>query len=95
MPFRLRFDRRFLQQLDALPGDLRSVARQQVKRLADEPRPASAKELDGHPGYLRVWLPRGHRLVWQVIEEEGVIDLLYVVPKSPDLYEKLGLGREK
>jgi hypothetical protein len=38
-------------------------------------------------------LPRGHRLVWQVLEEESVVDLLYVGPKSADLYARLGLGR--
>jgi hypothetical protein len=30
-----------------------------------------------------------------VLEEEGVLDLVYVGPKSPDLYEKLRLGRQK
>jgi mRNA-degrading endonuclease RelE of RelBE toxin-antitoxin system len=94
MPYRLNLDRRFLQQLAALPGDVRSVAREQVKRLADDPRPAGSKELDEHPGYHRVWLPRGHRLVWQVLEDEELIALLYVGPKSPDLYERLGLGRK-
>ena len=95
MPYQLRFDRRFLQQVEALPGDVRSVARQQVKSLSMVPRPAAAKELDEHRGYYRMWLPRGHRLVWQVLEEEQVVDLLYIGPKSPDLYARLGLGREK
>ena len=95
MAYRLRFDRRLLQQMEALPGDVRTVARQQVKSLAGAPRPAGAKELDEHPGYYRLWLPRGHRLVWQVLDAEGIIDVLYVGPKSPDLYERLGLGREK
>jgi mRNA-degrading endonuclease RelE of RelBE toxin-antitoxin system len=95
MAYRLRLDRRFLQQLEALPGDVRSVARQQTKLLAENPRPTGSKELDEHPGYFRLWLPRGHRLVWQVLEGEEVVSLLYVGPKSADLYERLGLGREK
>ena len=40
-----------------------------------------------------MWLPRNHRLVWRILEDEQVINLLYVGPKSPDLYEQLGLGR--
>jgi mRNA-degrading endonuclease RelE of RelBE toxin-antitoxin system len=95
MPYRIKIDRQFLQQLEALPGDVRSVARRQVKLLADQPRPSGSKELDQHPGAFRVWLPRGHRLVRRVLEVEAAIDLLYVGPKSPDLYEKLGLGRNK
>jgi mRNA-degrading endonuclease RelE of RelBE toxin-antitoxin system len=93
MGYRLRYDRRFMHQLEALPGDVRSVARRQVKALADNPRPPRVKELDEHPGYYRLWLPRGCRLVYRVIDDEQVVDLLYVGPKSPNLYEQLGLGR--
>ena len=66
-----------------------------IHQLADAPRLARAKELDDHPNYYRVWLPRSHRLVWNVLDDDQVVDLLYIGPKSPDLYEKLGLGREQ
>lgn len=94
MTYRLRYDRHFMGQLELLPGDVRSIARQEIKYLVTEPRPIRAKELDEHPGYYRLWLPRGYRLVWQISEDESVIDLLYIGPKSPDLYERLGLGRQ-
>jgi mRNA-degrading endonuclease RelE of RelBE toxin-antitoxin system len=94
MSYRLRYDRRFLRQLESLPGDVRSVARQQIKILAETPRPPRAKELDEHPNFYRLWLPREHRLVWQVIEDEAVVDLVYVGLKLPDLYQKLGLDRQ-
>jgi hypothetical protein len=61
--------------------------------LTETPRPTRAKELDEQPGYYRLWLPREHRLVWQVLDEEEIVDLLYVGPKSPDLYQRLGLER--
>ena len=93
MGYRLRYDRVFMQQLMALPGDVRSIARRTVAALAETPRPARAKELDEHPGYYRLWLPREYRLVWQVLDEEEIVDLLYVGPKSPDLYQRLGLER--
>jgi len=94
MGYRLRYDRRFMRLLEALPGDVRSIARRQVKALANEPYPPGAKELDEHPGYYRLWLPRGIRLVYEVREDEQIVDLLYVGPKSADLYEKLRLGRQ-
>jgi mRNA-degrading endonuclease RelE of RelBE toxin-antitoxin system len=94
MSYKLRYDRRFMRHLKALPGDVRSVAHRQVKALTDNPRPTQAKELDDHPSYYRLWLPRGCRLVWQVLEVEQVVDLLYIGPKSPHLYEQLGLGRK-
>lgn len=90
--YRLRYDRRFLQMLADLPGDVRTVARQTIKGLAMAPRPAASKELADHPGYYRLWLPRNHRLVWQVLEDEQIVDLMYVGPKADDLYERLGVG---
>ncbi len=93
MTYHLRYDREFMRQLEGLPGDIRSMARRQVKELADVPCPSRAKELEEHPGYYRLWLPRDYRLVWQVLEDEQVVELLYVGLKLPDLYERLGLGR--
>lgn len=95
MAYRLRYDREFWRQLERLPGDIRNLARQTIRALADHPRPSQAKELDGHPGYFRLWLSREYRLVWQVLEEELIVDLFYVGKKLPDLYERLGLGRKQ
>jgi len=53
MAYRLRYDRGFMQQLAALPGDVRSIARRAVLDLAETPRPTRAKELDEHRGYYR------------------------------------------
>ncbi len=93
MTYRLRYNRRFTHMLDLLPGDVRAQARQAIQDLTNQPCPLSAKELDGHPGYWRIWLPRNHRLIWRVLEEEQIVNLLYVGPKPPDLYEQLGLGK--
>ncbi len=54
MSYRLRYDRRFMRQLEALPGDVRAITRQQVKALSDNPRPPRTKELDDHLGYYRL-----------------------------------------
>jgi mRNA-degrading endonuclease RelE of RelBE toxin-antitoxin system len=91
--YRLRFDRAILRQLDALPPHVRAVARRRVARLADHPRPLDATELATHPSYYRIWLPRGHRLVYRVLDGEEIVLLLYLDPKTPGLYEQLGLGR--
>jgi len=93
--YRLRYDREFWRQLERLPGDIRNLARQKIRALADQPHPAQAKELDEHPGYFRLWLPRDYRLIWQVSDEERIVDLFYVGQKLPDLYERLGLGRKR
>jgi predicted RNase H-like HicB family nuclease len=79
--------------LDSLPGDVRAHARQVIRDLTNQPRPQSAKDLEDHPGYWRIWLPRNHRLIWRVLEEEQLVNLLYIGPKPSDLYEQLGLGK--
>ena len=91
--YRLWYNRRFTHMLDSLPGDVRAQARQVIRDLTNQPRPQSAKELEDHPGYWRIWLPRNHRLIWRVLEEEQLVNLLYVGPKPPGLYEQLGLGK--
>lgn len=93
MGYRLRYDRRLLRQLEDLPADVRSIARRQISSLANDPLPSGAKELDRHPGYYRLRLPRNHRLVYEVVEDVQIVDILYLSPKPPDLYEQLGLGR--
>jgi mRNA-degrading endonuclease RelE of RelBE toxin-antitoxin system len=95
MSYRLRYDRDLLRQIQALPGDLRGVARRMIGALAQNPYPPAAKELDEHPGYYRLWLPRNHRLVYTVLADEQVVDILYLGPKPPDLYTRLGLSRQK
>lgn len=94
MSYRLRFDKQFMRRLETLPGDIRSLARKQIQALAQSPRPAQTKELDDHPTFYRLRLPRHHRLVYQVLDEEQIIDLLYIGLKSADLYDTLGLGRQ-
>lgn len=42
MPYRLRFDRRFRRHLNALPGDVRGIARKVIQQLAQAPRPGRA-----------------------------------------------------
>jgi hypothetical protein len=60
--YQLRYSTDFLRLLHKLPGDIRAVANQKVKLLVANPLSTQAKELDGHPGYYRLWLPRSHRL---------------------------------
>ena len=63
MAYRLRFDKRFRRHLEALPGDVRGIARKVIHQLSDNPVSVRAKELDDHPGIYRLWLPRNYRLV--------------------------------
>ncbi|MBI2976642.1 MAG: hypothetical protein HYY33_06790 [Chloroflexi bacterium] len=95
MPYRLLITRDIKEQLRGLPGNIKAVARQQIAGLADDPRPSQSRELAGHNGHYRLHLGPQYRLVWQVIESEKIVEIEYVGPKPPGLYEKLGLARPK
>jgi len=93
MSYRLSISRDIKQQIEDLPGNIRAMARQRIAGLVDDPRPSDSKELMGHAGHFRLWLSAKYRLVWQMIEEDKLIEIEYVGPKAPELYEKLGLKR--
>ncbi len=93
MTYQVRLSRAIRQRLHDLPGNTRNIAQNRILSLAEQPRPQDAKELEGHPGYYRVWIATRFHLVWQVIDEEMIVDILYVGPKLPDLYDRLGLTR--
>lgn len=95
MTYRVRLSKQIQRQMARLPGNIRSQTKDRILALRDVPRPHDARELTGHPGFFRIWLDRNFRLVWQVDDEAELVDVLYVGPKSDDLYDALGLGRSQ
>ena len=93
MTYQVRLSKAIRQRLRDLPGNVRNIARDRIISLAEQPRPQDAKELENHSNYYRVWIGNRFRLVWQVIDEEMLVDILYVGVKLPDLYDRLGLAR--
>jgi mRNA-degrading endonuclease RelE of RelBE toxin-antitoxin system len=92
MSYNIVFNKAVANQLKRLPGYVKAIARQQIAALSDQPRLPQSQELDGHPGYFRVWLSSNYRLVWQVDDEMQTVRIRYVGPKTPDLYRTLGLS---
>jgi mRNA interferase RelE/StbE len=93
MPYRLIVTQDIKKQLRELPGNIRAIARQHIASLLIDPRPPRSKELEGHAGHYRLHLGVKYRLVWLVNDEDEFVELEYVGPKSPDLYQMLGLAR--
>jgi mRNA-degrading endonuclease RelE of RelBE toxin-antitoxin system len=93
MAYRIAFSREVRRQIGDLPGHIKTLAKQEIAGLSDNPRPPHGKELTGHPAYFRLWLGRDYRLVWHVLDDEQMVEIEYVGHKTPDLYERLGLAR--
>ena len=93
MAYRIIITQDIKKQIADLPGHIKAIARQQIARLASEPRPPRSKELEGHLGHYRLHLSNDYRLVWLVSDEDQFVEIEYVGFKIPDLYSQLGLGR--
>ena len=95
MQYQIVLSKLVRQQLQNLPGHIKPIAKRAIANLGEQPRPEQAKELVGHPNFYRLWLTAKFRLVWNVRDEEGVVEIEYVGPKAPELYAYLGLGRSE
>ncbi|MCL5995755.1 MAG: hypothetical protein M1546_06825 [Chloroflexi bacterium] len=93
MSYRIVLTRDIQKQFKELPGHVKPIARQAIAGLIDNPRPSRAKELLGHPQHFRLHIAGKYRLVWLVKEEEQLIEIEYLGPKTPDLYDLLNLAR--
>ncbi len=93
MAYRILITRDIKKQIQELPGNIKATARKRIAGLAENPRPSESKELEGHAGYFRLWLGAKYRLVWQIDEDQKSVEIDYVGPKAPDLYDKLNLSR--
>jgi mRNA-degrading endonuclease RelE of RelBE toxin-antitoxin system len=93
MAYRIAFSRQVRRQIGDLPGHMKPLAKQEIANLSENPRPDRSKELRGHHTHFRLWLGRDYRLVWRVLDEEQMVEIEYVGPKTPELYDRLGLAR--
>jgi len=65
MLYRIRLSAEASRELSHLPGHVRQRFRTIISSLADNPRPAEARELRGLPGAYRIRIDR-FRLVYEV-----------------------------
>jgi len=95
MFYRIVFSKAVRKQIQNLPAHVKAVAKQEIANLSENPRPGPDKELTGHPDYYRIWILTDYRLVWHVIDDEQAVEIEYAGPKTPNLYEYLGLARPR
>lgn len=89
MSYRLRITKEAEKEINHLPGHIRQRARRLVRSLADNPRPAKAKELRDLPGRYRIRL-NGWRIIYHLDDENLTILVLRVRRKTgPETYQDL------
>jgi mRNA-degrading endonuclease RelE of RelBE toxin-antitoxin system len=93
MTYRIVISSDIKRQLQTLPGHIKPIARQCIAGLSANPRPPRSKELAGHSGHYRLHIATSYRLVWLVDDGDSYVEIEYVGPKTPDLYNTLGLAR--
>jgi mRNA-degrading endonuclease RelE of RelBE toxin-antitoxin system len=93
MTYRIVISSDIKRQIQTLPGHIKPVARQRIAGLSTNPRPSRSKELAGHSGHYRLHIVTSYRLVWLVNDDERYVEIEYIGPKTPELYDTLGLAR--
>jgi mRNA interferase RelE/StbE len=88
--YRIEIEPAARQEIRALPGYVRAQAEALIDALADDPRPARAKELQGKPGIYRLWLAGRWRIVYEINEDPPVIFILRVRRKERIDYPSAG-----
>jgi mRNA-degrading endonuclease RelE of RelBE toxin-antitoxin system len=77
------------KEVKSLPGHVRAQARQLIRTLSEEPRPARAKELRGKPNLYRIWLAGYWRIVYRVEDDLQLIQIIRVRRKEEIDYENV------
>lgn len=77
------------KEVSALPGHVRTQARQQFRNLATNPRPHGAKELRGKPGIYRLWLAGRWRIAYTVDDDTQTVTILRIRRKEDIDYAAL------
>ncbi|MBE9507673.1 MAG: type II toxin-antitoxin system RelE/ParE family toxin [Chloroflexi bacterium] len=89
MGYRIEVSPEVRKEIKALPGHVRTQARQLVRALGESPRPSRAKELRGKPNIYRIWLAGCWRIAYEVDDELQRIRVLRVRRKEGMDYESL------
>lgn len=77
------------KEIQALPGHVRAQARQLIRALGEDPRPARSKELRDKPDVYRIWLAKRWRIVYAIDDDLERILILRVRRKEQIDYESV------
>ena len=89
MSYRIEIRPSAQKEVIALPGHVRAQARQLIRAIGENPRPARAKELRDRPSIYRIWLAGRWRVVYEVDDDLEVVLILRVRLKEAIDYERL------
>jgi mRNA interferase RelE/StbE len=82
--YQLEFSPSARQEIRALPGHVRAQAIKLLDELAENPRPARAKQLRNHENIFRIWLAGRWRIVYAV-DDEIITVLVLRVRRKEDI----------
>ena len=101
MTFRLLLDKKQAQQFyDHLPVKSRTVVREHLLRLADDPYPGKGGDkeqltVDGNNRYYRLHIGRSLTAIYTIDEDEGEVHVLSImtIEQAHKKYGRLGKRR--
>jgi mRNA interferase RelE/StbE len=86
MAYIIQFLPTALRELEELPAKIKAQVGRRIAALADDPRPATAKMLQGRHGYYRI--RSGDYRVIYMIEDDVLVVLVVKVGHRREVYRK-------
>jgi mRNA interferase RelE/StbE len=88
MQYRIEFTPKARMEFDGLPRHVRRRIARWVELLADDPRRAGTKQLEGRPELRRVHASKDYVIVYTVRQRE-ILVLIVRVAHRKDVYRRL------
>lgn len=94
MTYELEFHVKALKEFKALPGNIREQFKSKLAERLEEPR-VPASKLSGHSNRYKIKLKRPPlRMVYEVIDDRVVVQVLAVGKRERNLVYKTAAGRK-
>ena len=89
MPYRIDISPSAQKEIKSLRGYVHAQAVKLIDSLAENPRPARAKELREKRNIYRIWLAAKWRIVYEIEDEFQIVIVMRVRRKEQINYESL------
>jgi mRNA-degrading endonuclease RelE of RelBE toxin-antitoxin system len=87
--YQIEFIAESLAEAKKLPAYVRPQVLRSIQDLAQNPRPARARELRDKPGIYRIWVATEWRIVYEIDDDEQIIVIRRIRRKDQIDYDNI------
>lgn len=87
MNYQIEISNAAAREIKKLPGYVRAEVRRLVRELGANPRPPTARELQGKPGIYRLWVAGRWRMVYAIDDATLIVTIRRIRSKATIDYD--------